>query len=94
MKKKTYEEPVKAVEDVEDVEEVVAKPEKKSKVKPIITTFDGKVIAKMLNVRPDPSMDNMPLRILYEGDTIEYTVENDEWYKLVDGGYVMAKYIQ
>lgn len=91
MKKKTYEEPVKTVEDVE---EVVAKPEKKSKAKPIITTFDGKVIAKMLNVRPDPSMDNIPLRILYEGDAIEYTVENDEWYKLVDGGYVMAKHIQ
>ena len=85
MKNKTYEEPVKAVEDVEK-EEVVAKP--------IVTTFDGKVIAKMLNVRPDPSMDNIPLRILYEGDAIEYTVENDEWYKLVNGGYVMAKYIQ
>ncbi len=61
---------------------------------PEVKVLKGKVIAKMLNVRPDASMNRPPLRILYEGDKIKYTVENDEWYKLDDGGYVMAKFIK
>ncbi len=72
-------------EPVEEVEVVIEEAPK---------TEAGVVIAKMLNVRPDPSMSKDPLRILYEGDKVEYTIENDEWYKLVDGGYVMAKHIQ
>ena len=58
----------------------------------VVTT--GKVVASMLNVRSGAGINYAPIGTLYRGDSVEYTVENDEWAKLANGGFVMKKFIQ
>ena len=72
----------------ETVEEVVERVEAE-----IVT--EGTVIANMLAVRSGPSKSYLPIGTLYKGDTIKYTVENDEWLKLMDrDGFVMKEFVQ
>ena len=54
----------------------------------------GKVIARALNIRKTPSKELDPIGTLYKGAEISYFVENDEWLKLENGGYVMKEFIQ
>ena len=58
----------------------------------VVTT--GTVIASMLNIRSGPGTNFVPIGTLTSGEAVEYTVENDEWLKLVKGGYVMKKFIK
>lgn len=81
-------EPETVEEVVETVEEVVERVEAE-----IVT--EGTVIANMLAVRSGPSKSYLPIGTLYKGDTIKYTVENDEWLKLMDrNGFVMKEFVQ
>ena len=101
MKKKVKEEAV----DVEVTPEIIPevepevtpvfkkKTEKVEKVDAVVVT-KGTVIAKMLNVRSGPSTKFLPIQVLYEGDKVEFTEENDDWLKLTNGGFVMSKYIK
>ena len=77
------------VEESEVVEEpVVEKVEAE-----VVTT--GTVITNMLNIRSGAGLNFVPIGTLYKGDTIRYTVENDEWLKLEDrAGFVMKEFIQ
>ncbi len=54
----------------------------------------GTVTANMLNIRSGPGTNFVPIGTLTNGTVVEYTVENDEWLKLVKGGYVMKKFIK
>lgn len=77
----TIEEPeVATIEDPEYVEgDVVA---------------TGVVITGALNVRKGPGTEYLPIGTLYKGTEVEYVTENEEWLKLMSGGYVMKKFIQ
>lgn len=55
---------------------------------------EGVVTAVMLNVRSGPSMDNNPISTLYKGTKVMYTVENEEWVKLENGGFCKREYIK
>lgn len=97
-KKEVINEPVIETEVVEEVveavEEPVAKKAKKAdKVEADVVTT-GFVATRALNVRKGPGLEFLPIGTLYEGNEIEYVPENDEWLKLMSGGYVMKKFIQ
>ena len=99
-KKEVINEPVieteAAEEVVEAVEEPIAKKAKKAEAEKVeadvVTT--GTVVTRALNVRKGPGLEFLPIGTLYEGNEIEYVPENDEWLKLMSGGYVMKKFIQ
>ena len=76
----------------ETVEEVVEEPVIERVEAEVVT--EGTVIANMLAVRSGPSKSYLPIGTLYKGNTIKYTVENDEWLKLISGGYVMKEFVQ
>lgn len=74
-------EPEEAVETA--VEKVVAEP-----------IYEGTVTAKMLAVRQSPSQASLMIRVLYKDDKISYERCDDDWYALIDGGFVMSKFVQ
>lgn len=55
---------------------------------------EGVVTAEMLNVRSGPSMYTNAISTLYKGTKVMYTVENEEWVKLDNGGFCMSKFIK
>ena len=61
---------------------------------PVDKYSDGIVIASMLNVRANPSMDANPIGTLRKGDKIRYKNVNAEWCEIVPGGFCMSKFIQ
>ena len=82
--------------DAVQVEETEAAEEEPvvEKVEAVVVTT-GTVIANMLNIRALPTMDSFPIGTLCKGNTIQYTVENDEWLKLEGrSGYVKREFIQ
>ena len=89
MKKRLGGKPISKTESIteEVVESVIDKVEAE-----VVAT--GTVTANMLNIRSGPGTNFVPIGTLTSGAMVEYTVENDEWLKLVKGGYVMKKFIQ
>lgn len=89
MKKRVGGKPVTKAETVigEVTEPVIEKIEAE-----VVAT--GTVAANMLNIRSGPGINFVPIGTLTSGAVVDYTVENDEWLKLVNGGYVMRKFIQ
>lgn len=94
-KKAVIAEPVVETEVTKEVVETVEEPivEKVEKVEADVVT-KGVVATSALNLRKGPGTEFLPIGTLYEGDTIEYVPENDEWLKVVSGGYVMKKFIR
>lgn len=84
---KVAEEPVD-----EKVVEAVEEPVTEKVEADVVTT--GFVATRALNVRKGPGLEFLPIGTLYEGNEIEYVPENDEWLKLMSGGYVMKKFIR
>ena len=76
-----------AVQENEEVETPIEKVEAE-------VVREGVVTAGMLNVRSGPSMDNNPISTLYKGTKVMYTVENEEWVKLENGGFCKREYIK
>ena len=74
------------VEEVEPAIVVEEKPKKKKRT-PI-----AKVNTPALNVRPDASMNNKPVKLLHEGDKVTVVKDLGEWLQ-IEEGFVMAKYI-
>ena len=95
MARKKKEEPiieeikVEATPVVEEVEPAVVVKEKPKKKK---ETRVAKVNTPALNVRPDPSMKNAPVKLLHEGDKVKIVNDLGEWLQ-IEEGYVMSKYI-
>lgn len=82
-------------EELDQVEEeTVRKPETAVEKVEAEVVATGTVIANMLNIRSGPGTNFVPIGTLTSGAVVEYTVENDEWLKLTNGGYVMKKFIQ
>lgn len=80
---------VEATPVVEEIEPAVVVEEKPKKKK---VTRAAKVNTPALNVRPDPSMKNTPVKILHEGDKVKVVNDLGEWLQ-IEEGYVMSKYI-
>lgn len=89
---------VEATPVVEEVESTISlstlfdslveeeKPKKKKRA-PI-----AKVNTPALNVRPDASMNNKPVKLLHEGDKVTVVKDLGEWLQ-IEEGFVMSKYI-
>lgn len=73
----------------EEVEPTVVVEEKPKKKK---TTPVAKVNAISLNVRPDASTKNEPVKVLHEGDKVKVVKDLGEWLQ-IEEGFVMSKYI-
>lgn len=82
----------KPISKTEPITEEVAEPVIDKVEAEVVAT--GTVTANMLNIRSGPGTNFVPIGTLTSGAMVEYTVENDEWLKLVKGGYVMKKFIQ
>lgn len=52
----------------------------------------AKVTGGRLNVRPEPSLNKPPVRILEDGTEVEVLEVNDGWCRVGDG-YVMSGYL-
>ena len=75
--------------DVVDAPEVI-----EEEITPVDEYADGIVMASMLNIRANPSLDANPIGTLRKGDKIRYKKVNAEWCEIVPGGFCMSKYIQ
>lgn len=83
--------PIDAKEKIE-VEEV-----KTEAVDTVIATLTvyNKVTTSKLRVRKDPSLDGEVIKILDEGALVEVVEElSDGWSRLIDGTFVMSKYLK
>lgn len=95
MARKKKEEPtieeikVEAIPVAEEVEPAVVVEEKPKKKK---STRVAKVNVPALNVRPDASTKNEPVKVLHEGDKVKIVKDLGEWLQ-IEEGYVMSKYI-
>ena len=78
---------VEATPVVEESAIIVEEKPKKKKRVPI-----AKVNTPALNVRPDASMNNKPVKLLHEGDKVTVVKDLGEWLQ-IEEGFVMAKYI-
>lgn len=79
------------VEDVSVVEEVSEPVVEKVEAEVLQT---GVVTARMLNIRRTPSKDFEPIGTLSIGTKVKYFVENDEWLKLENGGFVAREFVK
>lgn len=89
-KEETVVENIETVETVEVVEEptpVVEEKPKKKKATPV-----AKVNTPALNVRPDASTNNTPVKVLHEGDKVKVVKDLGEWLE-IEEGFVMSKFI-
>lgn len=58
-------------------------------------TVYNKVTTSKLRVRKDPSLDGEVIKILDEGAQVEVVEElSDGWSRLIDGTFVMSKYLK
>lgn len=81
-----------------DVEEKIEVEEVKTKavdtVIATLTVYD-KVTTSKLRVRKEPSLDGEVIKILDEGARVEVVEElSDGWSRLIDGTFVMSKYLK
>lgn len=59
-----------------------------------LTVYDKTTTSK-LRVRKDPSLDGEVIKILDEGAQVEVVEElSDGWSRLIDGTFVMSKYLK
>ena len=80
------------VEEKIEVEEV--KTEAVDTVIATLTVYD-KVTTSKLRVRKEPSLDGEVIKILDEGARVEVVEElPDGWSRLIDGTFVMSKYLK
>lgn len=83
--------PIDTEEKIE-VEEV--KTEAVDTVIATLTVYD-KVTTSKLRVRKEPSLDGEVIKILDEGARVEVVEElSDGWSRLIDGTFVMSKYLK
>lgn len=83
--------PIDAEEKIE-VEEVKTKAA--DTVIATLTVYD-KVTTSKLRVRKEPSLDGEVIKILDEGARVEVVEElSDGWSRLIDGTFVMSKYLK
>lgn len=83
--------PIDTEEKIE-VEEV--KTEAIDTVIATLTVYD-KVTTSKLRVRKEPSLDGEVIKILDEGARVEVVEElSDGWSRLIDGTFVMSKYLK
>ena len=83
--------PIDTKEKIE-VEEV-----KTEAVDTVIATLTvyNKVTTSKLRVRKEPSLDGEVIKILDEGARVEVVEElSDGWSRLIDGTFVMSKYLK
>ena len=58
-------------------------------------TVYNKVTTSKLRVRKEPSLDGEVIKILDEGARVEVVEElSDGWSRLIDGTFVMSKYLK
>ena len=80
------------IEEKIEVEEV--KTEAADTVIATFTVYDKATTSK-LRVRKDPSLDGEVIKILDEGAQVEVVEElSDGWSRLIDGTFVMSKYLK
>ena len=81
-----------------DVEEKIEVEEIKTEaVDTVIATLTvyNKVTTSKLRVRKEPSLDGEVIKILDEGTLVEVVEElSDGWSRLIDGTFVMSKYLK
>ena len=83
--------PIDTEEKIE-VEEV--KTEAVDTVIATLTVYNKVTISK-LRVRKEPSLDGEVIKILDEGARVEVVEElSDGWSRLIDGTFVMSKYLK
>lgn len=79
---------------VVDTEEAIA-PVVEEKIDKFSSDYiTGKVIAKALAVRLQPSIDSIMIRIVYADDMVKYKKVDNDWCELKEGGFCMRKFIQ
>ena len=80
-----------------DTEEKVEEEVKVEALNTILATFTvyDKTTTSKLRVRKEPSLDGEIIKILDEGARVEVVEElSDGWSRLIDGTFVMSKYLK